>query len=114
MRLIFLPSIFFFYIKDRDLVCSITQHVLVNAGRIETEVSSLESAGKPLTCILLRFSTQLKIALLVEQCFNNMVIMAAQCCGTNSVVHYCVKQCCSALIKQQQVVHSCWNRRKQY
>ena len=37
--------------------------------------------------------TQPKIAqvtaLLVEQCRNNTVIMAEQCCSTNNVVHYC-------------------------
>ena len=32
---------------------------------------------------------QVVTALLVEQCRNNTVIMAEQCCSTNNVVHYC-------------------------
>ena len=40
---------------------------------------------------------QVVTALLVEQCRNNTVIMAEQCCSTNSVIHYCFNN----------VVHGC-------
>ena len=62
--------------------------------------------------------TQLKIAqvvtvLLVEQCLNNTVIMAKQCCSTNNVVHYCFNNVvqhwwsnngCSRLLKQEKTI----------
>ena len=60
--------------------------------------------------------TQLKLAqvvtaLLVEQCCNNAVIMAEQCCWTNNVVNYCFNNVvqhwwssngCSRLLEQEK------------
>ena len=91
-------------------------------------------------------AAQLKIAqvvtaLLVEQCRNNTVIMAEQCCPTNNVVNYCFnnvvqrtmlftivstmlfneqccsllfQRCCSALMKQQRLFTVVEIKRKQY
>ena len=57
--------------------------------------------------------TQVVTALLVEQCLNNTVIMAEQCCWTNNVVHYCFNNVvqhwwsnngCSRLLKQEKTI----------